>query len=56
MNKNKYFIHIRNLKQALNYELVLKTGHRILKTNQKKLVKTIYWLEHGSKKKSKKWF
>ena len=35
MNKNEYFIHVRNLKQALNYGFVLKTGHIILKTNQK---------------------
>ena len=30
-----YAIHVRNLKQALNHELVLKNGHRVIKFNQK---------------------
>ena len=34
-NKTEYVIHIRHLKQALNYGLVLKKVHRGIKFNQK---------------------
>ena len=34
-DKNEYVILIRNLKQALNYELILKKVHRMIKLNQK---------------------
>ena len=33
--KTEYVIHIRNLKQALNYGLILKNVHRVIKFNQK---------------------
>ena len=33
--KTEYVIHIRNLKQALNYGLALKMVHRAIKFNQK---------------------
>ena len=36
-DKNKYVIYIRNLKQALNHELVLKKVQRVIKFNKKKL-------------------
>ena len=32
-DKTKYVIHIRNLKQILNQELVLKQIHRVVKFN-----------------------
>ena len=32
--KEKYVIHIRVLKQALNYGLVLKDVHRVIRFNQ----------------------
>ena len=35
MTKKEYVIHIGNLKQALNHELVLKEVHRVIKLNQK---------------------
>ena len=35
----KNVIHIRKLKQALNYRLVLKTVHRVIEINQKVLIK-----------------
>ena len=38
-DKNEYVIHIRNLKQALNYELILKQVHRVIKFNQKAWLK-----------------
>ena len=31
--KAEYIIQIRNLKQALNYDLVLKKVHRVIKFN-----------------------
>ena len=33
-DKTEYFIHIRNLKQALNHRLVSKKVHRVNKFNQ----------------------
>ena len=32
--KTEYVIHKRNLKQALNHELVLKRVHKVIKFNQ----------------------
>ena len=39
LDKTEYFIHIRNLKQALNHGLVLKKIDRVIKINQ------IAWLK-----------
>ena len=33
-NKNNYVIHIKDLKQALNHELLLENVHRVIKLNQ----------------------
>ena len=38
-DKTEYVIHIRNLKQALNYGLVLRNVHRVIKFNQNALLK-----------------
>ena len=38
-DKSEYVIHIRNLKQALNHKLILKKAHRVIKFNQKVLLK-----------------
>ena len=38
-DKTEYVIHIRNLKQAINYGLILKRVHRIVKFNKKDRVK-----------------
>ena len=38
-NKKKYVVHIRSLKQALNYELKLKKVHRIIEFNQESWLK-----------------
>ena len=32
--KTEYIIHIRNLKEAVNHELLLKRVHRVIKSNQ----------------------
>ena len=38
-DKTEYVIHIRNLKQALNYGLILKKVYRVNKFNQKAWLK-----------------
>ena len=38
-DKTKYFIHIRNLKQALNHGLILKKVHIVIKFTPKAWVK-----------------
>ena len=38
-DKEKYVIHIRALKQALNHRLVLKDKHRVIKFNQEAWLK-----------------
>ena len=38
-NKNKYVVHIKSLKQALNHGLKLKRVHRIIEFNQKAWLK-----------------
>ena len=38
-NKKKYVVHIRSLKQALNYRLKLKKVHRIIEFNQESWLK-----------------
>ena len=38
-NKKKYVVHIRSLKQALNYGLKLKKVHRIIEFNQESWLK-----------------
>ena len=35
LNKEKYVVHIKSLKQALNHGLKLKRVHRIIEFNQK---------------------
>ena len=35
LNKKKYLVHIKSLKQALNHGLKLKKVHRIIEFNQK---------------------
>ena len=38
-NKKKYVVHIRSLKQALNYRLKLKKVHRTIEFNQESWLK-----------------
>ena len=40
LNKKKYVVHIRSLKQALNYGLKLKKVHRIIEFNQEAWLKS----------------
>ena len=39
LNKKKYVVHIKSLKQALNHGLKLKKVHRIIEFNQKTWLK-----------------
>ena len=38
-DKEKYVVHIRALKQALNHGLILKKAHRIIQFNQEAWLK-----------------
>ena len=52
-DKTEYLIHIRNLKQALNHRLVLKKVFRIIKVNQKALLKSYIDMNTDLTKKAK---
>ena len=52
-NKNEYFIHTKNLNQALNRELLLKKVHRIIKFNQKVWITLHIDMNTELRKKSK---
>ena len=39
-DKTEYVLHIRNLKQALNHELVLKRLYKVMKYKQKASLKS----------------
>ena len=46
-------IHIRNLKEAINYGLVLKKVHRVIKFNQKDLLKPYIYLNNELRQRAK---
>ena len=50
-DKTEYFIHIRDLKQRLNQELVLKKLHRINKFKQKAWLKSYTDMNKDLRKK-----
>ena len=55
-DKTKCFIHIRNLKQALNHGLILKKTHRVIKFNQKAWLKPFIDMNTKLRKKAKNTF
>ena len=55
-DKTEYAVFIRNLKQALNHGLVLKKVHRVIKSNQKALLKRYININNKLKKKKKHYF
>ena len=55
-DKTEYLIYIRNLKQALNNELVLKKVHRVIKFNQDAWLKTYFDMNTDIRKKAKNYF
>ena len=52
-DKTKYVIDIRNLKQALNHELILKKVYRALKFNQRAWLKPYIDLNTKLRQKAK---
>ena len=55
-DKAEYFMRIRNLKQALNHGLVLKTFHRVIKFNQNAWLKLYVNMNANLKKQAKNVF
>ena len=55
-DRAEYPIHIRNLKQSLNHELVLKKAHKVIKFNQNALLKPYIDMNTDLRKKREKWF
>ena len=55
-DRKEYVIHIRNLKQALNYGLVLKRVYGIIKFNQEAWLKPYIDLNTELKKNAKNEF
>ena len=59
-DKTNYIIHIRNLKQSLNYGLVLEKVHRVIKFNLNAWLKpfinmkTEYWYDYVKPKYGEK--
>ena len=52
-NKEKYVVHIRSLRQALNHGLVLKKVHRVIQFNQEAWLKPYIDMNTELKKKAK---
>ena len=52
-DKTEYFIHIRNLKQALNYRLVLKKVHKVIKFDENDWLKPYIDMNTDLRKKQK---
>ena len=55
-DKTEYVIHIKNLKQTLNHELVLKKVHRVIEFNQNVWLKPYIDINTDLRKKSEKDF
>ena len=55
-DKTEYVIHIKNVKQALNHELVSKKIDRVIKVNQNARRKSYIDMNKDLRKKSQKWF
>ena len=52
-NKEKYVVHIRSLKQALNHGLILKKVHRVIQFNQESWLKPYIDMNTELRKKAK---
>ena len=55
-DKEKYVIHIRALKQALNHELILKEVHRVIRFNQEAWLKPYIDMNTRVRKEAKSKF
>ena len=54
-DKMEYVIQIRNLKQAWNHGLILKSVHRVIKFNQNAWLKLYIDINTDLRKKEKIW-
>ena len=52
-DKTEYVIYVRNLKQALNQELVLETVHRVIKFNENAWLKEYIDMNTDLRKETK---
>ena len=52
-DKTKYFVHIRNLKQALNHGSVFKKVHRVIRFNENPWLKPYIDMNTNLRKTSK---
>ena len=55
-DKTEYVIRIRNLKQVLNHELVLKKVHKVIEFNQNAWLKPYIDMTIDLRKKNEKYF
>ena len=55
-DKEKYVMHIKVLKEALNHGLVLKTAHRVIQFNQKDWLKSYRDMNTKLRKEAKNHF
>ena len=55
-NKEKYVVHIRALKQALNHGLILQRVHRVIQFNQKAWLKPYISMNTNLRKEAKNEF
>ena len=54
IKKKSYVVHVRSLKQALNYGLILKKVHRVIQFNQEAWLKLYIDINTELRKKAKK--
>ena len=53
-DKNNYVVHIRSLKKALNYGLILKKVHSVIKFSQKAWLESYIKLNTDTRKEAYK--
>ena len=56
LDKKNYFVHIKFLKLALDYGLILEKVQKIIEFNQEAWLKPNIYMNTELRKKNKKWF
>ena len=56
LDKKEYFIHIRDLKQALDQGLILKKVHRVIKFNENVWLKPFIDMNSDLRKNTRNYF